>query len=223
MFFRDSYLPPEPEPDGPEKTGVRRFLEILQQESAALLKLNLLFLLACIPVVTIPPALFALNQTARAMAAGRPARCRPGFFSSFRRYWKTACGAFFLTVLPQAAAGVGMSFYLGFAAANPIFYLPFMLCSTIFLVSLLASAYLYGLLADGRVLDKGTLRLALALGMGKPFRAVLAALCYYVPLAAAVLWFPLSGIYLLLIGFALPCLLGNFFLRTVLEPYHTSS
>ena len=36
---------------------------------------------------------------------------------------------------------------------------------------------------------------------------------------AAVLALPLSLIYLLLIGFSLPCLLANFFVRTVLRRY----
>ena len=61
--------------------------------------------------------------------------------------------------------------------------------------------------------------LALLLGLGRPLRAVLAALCWYGSLFTAVMAFPLSGAYLLLIGFSVPCLLGNFFLRTVLKPY----
>ena len=59
----------------------------------------------------------------------------------------------------------------------------------------------------------------LLLGLGRPLRAVLAALCWYGSLFTAVMAFPLSGAYLLLIGFSVPCLLGNFFLRTVLKPY----
>ena len=94
-----------------------------------------------------------------------------------------------------------------------------MLCSTIFLVTLLSSTYLYGLLADGRALSKGTLRLALVLGVGKPLRAVLAALLWYGPLLAALLWFPLSGAYLFLIGFSIPCLMGRLALAPVLEGY----
>ena len=38
-------------------------------------------------------------------------------------------------------------------------------------------------------------------------------------LTAAVLAFPLSAIYLIFIGFSLPCLLANFYVRTVLKRY----
>ena len=45
----------------------------------------------------------------------------------------------------------------------------------------------------------------------------LAALSVYGTLAAVVMALPVSAIYLLLIGFSVPCLLGNFFIRTVLK------
>lgn len=199
------------------KSGPRQFLEILQQEGAALLQLNVIFLLSCIPVVTLPPACLALHRVIRPMEEGEGGRCWRNYWDAFRQGWRDGYAAFLLTALPLAAAGYGMWFYLRFAASNPLFYLPFMLCSTIFLVTLLASTYLYGLLADGRALSKGTLRLALVLGIGKPMRAVLAALLWYGPLLAALLWFPLSGAYLLLIGFSIPCLLGRLALAPILE------
>ena len=93
-----------------------------------------------------------------------------------------------------------------------------MLCSTVCLVTLLASTYLYGLLTT-QTSVRQALRLALLLGVGKPLRAVLAALSVYGTLTAAALAFPISAIYLLLIGFSFPCLLGNFFIRTVLKQF----
>ncbi len=89
----------------------------------------------------------------------------------------------------------------------------------VFLVALLASSYLYGLLADGRKLTKETVLLALRLGLGKPLRAVLAAMGWFGMLAAGILWLPLSGAYLFLIGFSVPCLLRQFLTRTVLEKF----
>lgn len=207
-----------PQNDG-RKSGPRRFLEVLQQEGAALLQLNLVFLLSCVPLATIPPACLALHRILRRMEAGEGVHCWRDYWDAFRTAWRDGFAALLLTALPLAAAGYGMWFYLRFAASNPLFYLPFMLCSTVFLVTLLASTYLYGLLADGRALTRGALRLALVLGLGKPLRAVLAALLWYGPLLAALLWFPLSGAYLLLIGCSIPCLMGRLALAPVLESY----
>lgn len=94
-----------------------------------------------------------------------------------------------------------------------------MFCATVFLTVLLASSYLWGLLAEGKGLSRETVLLALKLGLGKPLRAILAAAGWYVPLTAAVLWLPLSGLYLLLMGFSVPCLLRQFLIRTVLDRF----
>ncbi len=205
--------------EAPKAAGPRFFFRIIAQEAAALLKLNLLFLLFCLPAVTIPPALLALFQVVRRMPAERTVRCWSQFWDAFHHRWRTAWGAFLLTVLPLTAAGYGAWFYLHFARNNPVSYLPFAFCAVVFLTALLASSYLWGLLSEGRELTKETLLLSLRLGLGRPLRAALAAAGWYLPLAAAVLWLPLSGAYLLLIGFSLPCLLALFLIRTVLERF----
>lgn len=62
-------------------------------------------------------------------------------------------------------------------------------------------------------------RLALALGVGRPLRPLLAAVVGYGLLLFGILQLPISLIYMLALGFSLPCLLGNFFLRTLLRDY----
>ena len=216
--WKNSVQKPEHEADAPEKIGPARFWELVKDELAAVLIANLLFLAACIPIVTIPPALFALHTVMQQIVLGKAGSCTSGFFTAFKQGWKRAYGAFFLTMIPMGAAGYGALFYLHRASEYPALLALFVFCTTVFLVTMLASSYLYGLLCGGRPL-RDAIRPALLLGMAKPLRAVLAALCYYGSLLLAVLFFPLSGVYLFLIGFSLPCLLGNFFIRIVLEQY----
>ena len=146
MFFQKDYATPGPgiDPDAPEKTGLARFAEILQLECVTLVKLNLLFVLSCVPLVTIPPAVFAMNQVVRRMVLDQPVDCFYHYRTAFRRYWKRAYAAFFLTALPLGCAGFGAGFYLQRAAGNFLLFAPCMLCSTVFLLALLASTYLYG-------------------------------------------------------------------------------
>lgn len=220
MFFRRDYDTPGPgvSPDEPEKTGPARFFEIVQLECVSLLKLNLLFLISCLPVVTIPPAVFAMHMVVRRMVLDEPVDCFYHYRTAFKKYWKVSFGAFFLTALPFLCASTGAFFYLSRAASNPLLLAPFTLCATVFLLTMLASAYFYALLSTGRPLGE-SLRLGLMLAIARPLRAVLAAASVYGTLLLALLYFPLSAIYLLFIGFSLPCLLANFFLRTVLKQY----
>ena len=148
----------------------------------------------------------------------QPVKCLREYWEAFRRDWKRGYLAFLLTAAPLGLAGCGMWFYLSHAALNLLFFLPFLVCSTVFLMTLLSSGYLYGLLDSGKK-GKEAVGLALVLGVARPLRSIPAALCCYGLPLLAVLLFPLSGLYLLLLGFSLPCLLGNFFLRTLLKPY----
>lgn len=206
------------DPDGLEKTGPALFWMLIKDELAAVLIVNLLFLAACIPIVTIPPALFSLHAVTRKIVLGESVSCVRDYFTAFRQGWKRAYGAFFLTAIPMAAAGYGAVFYIGLAADHPVLLAPFAFCTTVFFVAALSSTYLFGLLCGGRTLREAV-KPALLLGVAKPLRAILAALCYYGTLLAAYLFFPFSGLYLFLLGFSLPCLLGNFLIRTVLAQY----
>jgi len=223
MFFQSDdsdLMPPEVEDGGeaPEKTGFARVLELVSGQCGALLKANLLFLLGCIPVVTIPLSLYAMNRVMLRVVRDQPVKCLREYWEAFRRDWKRGYLAFLLTAAPLGLAGCGMWFYLSHAALNLLFFLPFLVCSTVFLMTLLSSGYLYGLLDSGKK-GKEAVGLALVLGVARPLRSIPAALCCYGLPLLAVLLFPLSGLYLLLLGFSLPCLLGNFFLRTLLKPY----
>lgn len=223
MFFQSDdsdLMPPEVEDGGeaPEKTGFARVLELVSSQCGALLKANLLFLLGCVPVVTIPLSLYAMNRVMLRVVRDQPVKCLREYWEAFRRDWKRGYLAFLLTAAPLGLAGCGMWFYLSRAALNLLFFLPFLVCSTVFLMTLLSSGYLYGLLDSGKK-GKEAVGLALVLGVARPLRSIPAALCCYGLPLLAVLLLPLSGLYLLLLGFSLPCLLGNFFLRTLLKPY----
>ena len=223
MFFNSDYkdlMPPYPEDDTPPKSGFPCFFDLLGRNCGALLKANLLFLLGCIPVVTIPLSLFALNRVLRRIVLDQPFKCLQIYIETFRRYWKQSYLAFLLTAFPLICAGFGMWFYLNYAVSNPLFFLPFLMCSTIFLVTLLSSGCLYSLLDSGKNL-KEALHLAFLLGVVKPQRTAPAALSCFGLLLLGILFFPLSGLYLFLIGFSLPCFLEYFFLRILLKPFVT--
>ena len=163
-----------------------------------------------------------MNQVIRLMVLDQPVLCFYHYRTAFCKFWRQGYLAFLLVALPLVFAGCGAWFYLSRAEKNPLFFLPFMLCTTVFLVALLSSGYLYSLLGAGRGVRE-SVRLSILLGVGKPLRSLLCALSWYGTLTVAVLEFPISGIYLLVIGFSVPCLLGNFYLRTVLRQYELES
>lgn len=216
--WKDIGSGPDPETAGPEKTGPARFWELIKEELATVLIVNLLFLATCVPVITIPPALLSLHMVVRKIVLGKSVSCVRDYFTAFKQGWKCAYGAFFLAAVPMGIAGCGAAFYLRRAVEYPILLVPFVFCTTVFFVATLASTYLYGLLCSGKPL-RDAVKPALLLGVAKPLRAVLAALCYYGLPLLSLLFLPFSGLFLFLLGFSLPCFLGNFYIRTVLNRY----
>lgn len=209
---------PEDEVDLPEMTGPKRFLQIIQVEFLSIIKLNLLLLAGCIPLVTIPISLFAAHRVARKMVLGETVVCWRDYKEGWKTGWKQGYSAFFLTAIPMGLGAYGASFYLSHAQQSLFLIFPFAFCMCVFLVAALSSTYLYGFLCDGRPV-KEAVRYALLLGVAKPLRAFLAALCWYALPLLAILFFPFSGAYLALIGFSFPLLLGGFYTRTVLKQF----
>lgn len=217
MNFYEEFEAPEPE--RPEAHGVRRFFQILGQNCDSMLLVNILFLVSCIPIVTIPPALYSLHRITRRTVTDKAAHTMSQYWEVFRKEWKQAYIAFFISILPMIMIGYGAWFYLSQASQNLLFFIPFVLCAVVFLALLLGSGYLYGLLSDERGLSKETVSLALRLGLAKPLRSSLAAVSWYGMLGLTFLWFPYSGAYLVVIGFSLPCLLWQFFIRITLKKF----
>ncbi len=103
--FKRNYAKPGPgvAPDEPEKFGVARFSQILSIECGTVLKLNLMTLFASIPIITIPPALCAMNAVIRKMMMDEPVMCFADFRDAFAKYWKQSYLVFLLgTLVPIA-------------------------------------------------------------------------------------------------------------------------
>jgi hypothetical protein len=84
--------------DAPKRTGLALFVQIFAREWWELVKLNLLFILASLPLVTLPAACFATASICRAMVEDRNVYLLRDFSEAFRRHalvasvWSIATG-----------------------------------------------------------------------------------------------------------------------------------
>lgn len=217
MLFRkdDPLMDEEISPHAPEKQGYVRMGELLLREFWELIKLNMVFLLCCLPIVTIGPALLAMNRVLRDMVQDRSLDWWAAYRQNFHTGWKRGSLLSVCVYGMLAGACVGTRFYFAMAARTPMFYLPFMFCATVAFLAISASAYVFGLPAEmplGR-----TLKTALLLGLLYPIRTVAAIASVYVLQVMAVLTLPFSTAYLLFIGFSLTGFLAQFFTRIPLR------
>jgi len=74
--------------NAPPKKGLALFFSVLWREFWELFKLNLVFILACIPVVTIPAAMTAISKVIVRMLMDKPGYTFGEFYSAFKAEWK---------------------------------------------------------------------------------------------------------------------------------------
>lgn len=196
----------QPDPNSEPKTpgAFQRFFEVLGESPWSLVKLNLLFILTSIPIVTFGPSLTALNACAAELVRGDIIEERP--FHTYRRVFSSC----FLRALPwgllalaaNAVLGTAL-FYYGRLANESWLFVPFTA------LSLLALLFLWGILihlfpmlaeSDQKNLFQKAALYALE-RMGKTLTALLLS-C--ILLAVQIFLFPVSLPIILALGIVLP-------------------
>lgn len=74
--------------NAPKKKGIPLFIETLSREFTTLLKLNLIFLVSCLPIVTIGPAIGAMTSVTLKMVRDKPVDIYYDFKQGFKKNWK---------------------------------------------------------------------------------------------------------------------------------------
>ena len=92
QWLRDSWTKEGPgiAKDAPKKQGIALFAEILRREWWEMVKLNLLFVLASLPLVTIPASVAAMASVSLAFVEDRNTYVARDFCAAFRRHFGAA-------------------------------------------------------------------------------------------------------------------------------------
>ncbi|MCV9945616.1 DUF624 domain-containing protein [Rhizobium sp. BT-175] len=178
--------------DAPKRTGLALFAEILVREWWEMVKLNILFLLASLLIVTLPAALAATARVSVALVEDRNTYLLRDFTEAFQRYfWRS-------TVWGLALAGalsIGVHAIITYAAGardNLMLAAPLAiaLVATAFLAVLACHLIVLMVMRDLPVLR--LLRLAALASVVRPLPA-LAALAFNAALwLAHILFYPVS-------------------------------
>ena len=177
--------------------------------AADLLILNLLTMVLCIPIITMGPAVTAMNDIVIHIVRGEEGYTVKPYFQSFKANFKQGM---ILGLIPVAAAGI---LYLDYLAAQ--MYIPIMRAPIIAIgVIILAIAfYAFGMLARYENTLRGTMKNAVMLAVGNFPRTLFMIVC------AVGLWLICIHFYqfgipiLLLFGLSLPCYVNILLLNGV--------
>ncbi len=197
----------QPHPASSRPGSLRRFFEVLGESSWSLVKLNVLFLISCLPLLTLGPALTALSACIRELIEGDLREERP--FHSYRVFFVSCFRVSFFWGLAVLAAGsilITAVLFYGKQAGENWFFVPLTALSLLAILLLGGFfVHLFPFLSEDKKPDLPRLAVLTALErMGKTLTAFLISA---VLLCIQVLFLPVSLPLLLSLGFAVPALI----------------
>lgn len=196
--------------DAPKKAGLALFIQILAREWWELAKLNLLIVLFCLPIVTIPAAHAAAMRIGVSMVRDRNVYLLKEYWQAFRALVLPASLFGWLGLAAVALGSYAVFIYGQMAALEALYIGPLVLCLAATLFLAIALAHLLVLLADGVAPGRQLVRLALLTTLARPL-PMLAALAFTASLwLAHVLFYPVSVFMPAVMNFSLGTLATPF-------------
>lgn len=188
--------------DAPPKTGPALLADVIARNWWELVQLNLLILLACLPLVTIPAALVAGARICTLMLEDKPVYLGRDFLDAFRQlFWKATALGFIATIaiaLPAYAAFI----FLQAAQDSIILALPLAIAASTALFAAIAAAYALTLLALRDQPLGLLLKRALLGGLARPLPALAAMVVVTLLWVLHVVFYPVSIFMPVLINFS---------------------
>jgi len=191
--------------------GVRLFFVTAQQYWREIILLNILFILSCIPIITIPAALKAASGTSFRYLMGDPVVWLSDYWALFKRnfLYTTLLGLAWMLLL--FGSGFSLSFYGSLIIGGRVFFIIGGLISVLTILMLFGMGlYLFPMMAMTDLPPRTMIKNAFCLAGLRILWTVLVLLLFAAIGAVYLFLYPISTIFLVLFGFSLPILIGTF-------------
>lgn len=169
---------------------------------ADLMILNLLTVFCCLPIITVGPALTALNYMSLKLVRNEDCYVVRGYFKSFKENFKQSTIIWLLMLF--IAILLGMDFFIMFGAdgggINDIMQILIFIAAFFWLCTAL---YVFPVLARFQNTIRATLKNALLMSIMQFPKTVVMAIAYLIPLVLFIYFFQLTPI-VLFFGFSVP-------------------
>jgi len=191
--------------DTPPKQGLALFFDVFSREFWELCKLNLIFVLFSLPIVTIPAATTAMCKVTMFMLLDKPIFVFSDFLSAFKAEWKrsTLVGIVYFPLL--LGTMFGLYFYL-----NTMEVMLFFASLVAFIILTVSGFYLFPMLAALDIGMKGVLTNSLLLVFMRLPQNIVALLAIGFISLCILAAFPVSIIIVLVISIAISNLISTF-------------
>ncbi len=208
-----------------QKTGLFRFVELYGRKMWLLMGLNLIYILACVPVVTFGPATAAMTKIARNYSQERHAFIWQDFWEAFKKNFKQSFIMGLIDLLFIVAFIVAIPFYKMLADQNAMMYIPFMLCLMCIIVFFMMHFYIYLMIVSTTLSLRQILKNSFFLTSIGLKQSLVTLLIWIVVSFLMLMLFPMSLFLLLFWTFGFMCFVTCFncypiIRKYVIQPYY---
>lgn len=208
-----------------EKKGIFKFFEIYFGKFWKLIELNLIFLLFCIPIVTIGPAIAAMMKVTRNYTQERPTFLWHEFVKAFKSNFKQSFIMGLIDLVFLVAVCVAIPTYYVLSQNNSFFYVPFILTISMIFIVLMMHFYIYLMIVSTNLSLKMIIKnsfILVPLGLKS---SLLTLLAEFFILGLLLLFLPWSSFLMPFIPFSLTALVVSFncfpiIRKYVIQPYY---
>lgn len=192
------------------KEGISLFFQLLITRFWDILKLNIIFIIYCIPLVTIGPAFGALTSINMSMIQRKHIYIFSDFHEAFKANWKQSLVCSFIISLIFTLLYIALLYYFRFAHGKPIFYVIFFVCLSITALFGFACMYIYPLLTTVSLSIKDIFKNSIFLSIVCLKDTLLGTLVYVIILGINIFFFPFTFPLFLIFTFSLLSFISSF-------------
>ncbi|MEI7883756.1 MAG: hypothetical protein WCI30_00225 [Clostridia bacterium] len=180
------------------------FFAILWWEIFTLVKLNFIFLLCSLPLITIGASWTALTACNLALVKGEQVQVGREFLTALKKYGFAGILLGFIASITLASGGIALYFYLLWARANMLFYLFFFLTLCIEIFLLVSFVYLYPVLVEEKLTVIASCKKAISLAAANFSTGIVAVIAVGILVSVIIYTFSFTVPLLFFLGIAVP-------------------
>ena len=206
--------------EGPVKRFFSEFIHRFWQ----LILLNLLYILACVPLFTIGPATAAMNYVCRNFSQAKPVFLFSDFVEKCKEHFKQGIGVWCIQLL---AGGLLTASFFGwtdasFAVSGTFRTVALVLIFIVAYLVICSSFYIYPMMVSFDLTVKQLIRNSVILSLTQLWRNLAMLLVFCALLILTLLFWPMTFPVVLFLVFSVMCFVSNSLVFPVLQKYVAS-
>ncbi len=208
-----------------EKKGLFKFLEVYGRRMWQIFGLNVIFLLACIPIVTIGPAIAGMTKVCRNWSQERNAFIWSDFWGAFKSNFKQSFFMGIIDIICAIGFAISIPYYYAWADESDVMYIPLLICICCCVLFFMMHFYIYLMIVSTNLTMRKIIKNSFFLVPLGVKNCLWTLLIWIICIFLMVGLFPYSLLVVLFFPFSFLCFVNAFncypiIRKYVIQPYY---